>query len=392
MNLKIGMPSPQSPGTLGIDIGSRTIKIVAARESSGHLEIRAASSTNLPEGLVENGIILDPQKAGKFISAGLAEFGEPVSSAVFSVPSSLAALRWVALPNLPTEELREAARFKVRRHLPFPAESAYIEASAPNSGSGDGDQSLVIAVRREVIDSRAEALESAGLTPIAAELEAQAILRVVERRLSDQSALWRDATLTIIDLGATFTHMYVVQNQRLQFIRGVRFGSDRIAASLARRLEIPKLEAEQYLTHPETCLTPDGTVRLRTGDIVVQVDITSEIEKLTKEFLRLLRYFRSLHPERSYAGILDHILVCGGLAGLKGLSEYLAASLGLRVELARPFGGMVAQLSQETFESTASRQEAFTVVVGLALSGLRRESRPTGESSARNEFNWARSA
>lgn len=392
MNLVIGMPKPQPAGTLGIDIGSRTIKTVVAKESSGHLEIQAANSISLPEGLVENGIVTDPSRVGKFICAGLSDFGESVSTAVFSVPSSLAVLRWVALPNLPQDELREAARFKVRRHLPFPAESAYIEASAPSAGAGEADHSLIIAVRRDVIDSRAEAIEAAGLTPIAAELEAQAILRVVERRLSDQSALWRDATLTIIDLGATFTHMYVVQNQRLQFIRGVRFGSDRIAASIAKQLEIPKVEAEQYLTNPETILAADGTIRLKTGDLVVQLDITSEIEKLTREFLRLLRYFRSLHPERSYAGILDHILVCGGLAGLTGLSEYLAASLGLRVELARPFGGMVAQLNQETFESIASRQEAFTVVVGLALSGLRRGTRSTGESSARNEFNWARSA
>ena len=52
--------------------------------------------------------------------------------------------------------------------------------------------------------------------------------------------------------------------------------------------------------------------------------------------------------------------------GIKGFTEYLQGVLGLRVERMRPFAGMVAKFNQETFESVANRQEAYTVVMGLS--------------------------
>ena len=383
--------SGESHLPMGLDLGSRCAKAIELVER-GTVEIRAAGSIDVPAGLIEAGKVRDPRRLGRLIADGLDALGVHATSAVISVPSSLAILRWVTLPDLPTIELREAARFKVKRHLPFPVDSAYIEASHPDVEADGTGQSLVIAVRKEVIDSRAEAVEYAGIAPIAAELEAQAILRVVERKLNDQGALYRDATLTIIDIGAAYTHMYVVQNQRLQFIRGVRFGSDRISESIARELEVSLHEAEEYLAHPESMVTEDGTLYLRTGDLIARLEVHAEFEKLTREFGRLLRYFRSLHPERSYAGILDHVLMCGGMAGLKGFDRYLAKVLSLRVELARPFSGMLAKLQGDSFENLVGRQEAFSVGVGLALSSLRSDSRAGGEHHAGREFVWARSA
>jgi type IV pilus assembly protein PilM len=379
--------------SMGVDIGSQVVKVVLADQNTTRVDIRAAASYTLDAGVVENGVIREPRKFARLFSHKMSEYPIRSAGTVISVPSNLAVLRWVALPLLTGDELRDAARFKVKRHLPFPVDQAYVEATEPEASGDEGTgQSLVIAVKKEVIDSRAEALELAGVPVIGAELEAQAILRIVERRLSEQSALWRDASMTIIDVGATNTHMYVVQNQRLQFIRGVKFGSQRIADAVAAEFNCTREQAELLIGQTDTELTVDGTLHLRTGDLPARVNVQVEIEKLTREFLRLMRYFRSLHPERSYAGILDHVLVCGGLAGVSGFAEYLQGVLGLRVERARPFAGMTGKFNKETFDSIASRQEAFTVVMGLALSGLKGRTTNIGENSARREYSWARSA
>lgn len=378
---------------MGIDVGSQVVKVVLADQSARRIEIMGALSFVNEPGAVDNGIIVEPKKFAKLLTRKLAEYPLDDVQGILSVPSNLAVLRWVTLPSLAGEDLRDAAMFKVKRHLPFPVDSAYIEASVPEPDGEDvSGQSLVIAVRRDVIDSRAEALEQAGIRVFGAELEAQAILRIIERRLSEESALWRDASLTIIDVGANNTHMYVVQNQRLQFIRGVKFGAKRIAAAVAAEFNCGIGEADSLLASSDTALGEDGMLRLKLGDLPARVNVQEELDKLTREFLRLLRYFRSLHPERSYAGILDHVVICGGLAGMQGFAEYLQTILGLRVERAKPFSGMVGKFNRETFESVASRQEAFTVCMGLALSGLTVTEQSTGENSARREFAWARSA
>jgi len=378
---------------MGVDIGSRAVKIALLGQVGRRLELRDAAMAEVPAGAVVQGEVQNPRLVGRVIANELdiPEYG-PVAT-VTSIPSHIAALRWVQLPILPPDELREAARYKVKRHLSFPVNEAYVEASFPIVEPGETvGESLVIAVPKRAVESRAEAIEAAGLMPVGAELEAQAILRVVERRLNEQSVLWRDASLTIIDVGGSNTHMYVVQNQRLQFIRGVRFGGDLITSAVAEALEITYFQAESILNHPASRLMPNGTLVCQFGDDSNLVNVAAQIDKLIREFMRLLRYFRSLHPERSYAGILDHAIVCGGLAGLPGFTDYLQESLGLRVERARPLAGTVAQLRRGTFQSISERQEAYTVVMGLALAGLRGPMSRSGDTYAANEFAWSRSA
>jgi type IV pilus assembly protein PilM len=378
---------------MGIDIGSQAVKCVFATQASSRSEIKGAISYTNEPGYLENGVVREPRKFARSLAAKCAEYQAQQAQAVLSIPSNLAVLRWVSLPLLEGEELREAARYKVKRHLPFPVESAYVQASVPEIEEDQAmGQSLVIAVRRDIVDSRAEAVELAGIEIVGAELEAQAILRVIERKLSERSALWRDASMTIIDVGANNTHMHVVQNQKLSFIRGVKFGGLRIAEAVAAEFNCTISEADALVGHPESFLTKEGVLNLRIGELSARISVQAEVEKLTREFLRLLRYFRSLHAERSYSGILDHVLICGGFASLNGLDSYLETVLGLRVERAKPFAGMVGKFNRETFESISVRQEAFTVAMGLALSGFGQRDQSTGDNRARREFAWARSA
>ena len=373
---------------LGVDIGSRSVKILLAQRAAERLVIETAGSFEIPEGLVAGGVVIDPKEFGRTLAKYLVHVGVQAAETVFSVPSSLAVLRWLSLPDLPAEDLREAARYKVKRHLPFPVESAYIEAS--RDGEGHDGQAMVVAVPRAAIDSRAEAMLYAGLNPVHAEIEAQAILRVMERRLAKRGALWRDASLTIIDIGGNSTHMYVVQSRRLQFIRGVKFGSSLFHEAVARDLQIDIDRTQGLMAHSDTRLEKGGRLIIPMGNDVAIVNVEAELEKLTREFLRLMRYFRSLHPERSYAGILDHAVLCGGLVGLGGLDAFLQATLGLRIEMARPIAGLMTRFSPETFAAVSHRQEAFTTAMGLALAGLDSGADATRQEDGDREFVWKR--
>jgi type IV pilus assembly protein PilM len=380
-----------SERAMGLDIGSGVIKFVCTSQSADRIDIHSVGSIPLQKGLVERGVVKDPQAMARTLRDQLQSNSVEIAPVTVSIPSSLAILRWINLPLLVGDELREAAKFKVKKHLPFPVDTAYVEASTPMPVPGEETgECLVIAVKREVIDSRAEAVESAGMPAIGAELEAQAILRVVERRLKERSPLWRDASLTILDVGASSTHMYVVQSQRLQFLRGVRFGSDGLSTVVASELGIDKVSAEAIIGDSSSELSLEGLIHLEQDGMPIRINVHEEVDRLTREFMRLLRYFRSLHPERSYRGILDHVLLCGGLASLRGFDEYLQASLGLRVERARPFSGMVGKFTKESFESISTRQEAYTVAMGLALSGLQGQSERRGDIRARHEFVWTR--
>lgn len=376
---------------LGIDLGSRKTKALLVRQVADRVNVEAAATFPFDGLWSLDGVIRDPKAVGLALRERLRASGISHPFAVIAVPSHLATLRWVNLPPLTGNDLRDAASYKVKRHLPFSVADAYVEATEPDVEPGaQVGPSLAIVVKKDVVDSRAEVLEHAGIVPVSAELEAQAILRVIGHKLNEKSPLYRDASVTIIDLGSANTHMYVVQNRQLQFMRGIRFGTGRIASGIASATGIAIEDVEEALGREGAELAPDGMLTLQLEGQPVRANIHADLDKLTLEFLRLLRYFRSLHPERSYAGILDHVIVCGGLSGLRGFAEYLHQALGLHVEQARPFAGMVGRFKREAFESVVNRQEAYTVVLGLALSSLDIDVSKRSSNHASREFVWTR--
>lgn len=373
---------------VGIDFGSRCAKIIVVTSEPGGTGLHHATTVDFPAS--RDG--LNPKIFGKELRKFVQRADLSGARTVVSVPADQAALRWVMLPNVTGTERREAAKFKVKRHLPFPVEEAYIETTEPEMEEDGNSAALVIAVRRSVVEQRVEAVAHAGLTPIAAEVEAQGVIRVIERRLQEKSRVWRNASLTILDIGGDHTQMYVVQNQRLQFMRSVRFGAAHIVKALAEALDVSYEEADRRMEMPGSHLRPDGVMVLDSGEEACIVDLSPELDRLTRECLRLLRYFRSLHPERSYAGILDHMVLSGGLAGLRGLAEYFASILKLRVEPVRPFAGLTARIAGDDFRELAVHQEAYTVALGLALSGLDQNRLSTKEGQTEAQFLWQRRA
>ena len=378
--------------SLGVDFGHESTKVLALNKVGERIDISLAGAVDNNGSTLRAGVVTNPKEVGKRLKSFVTEHQVHANQPVFDVPSNLAVLRWITLPKMKAEERVTAAKFRVRKHLPFPVESAYIECWDPGDTETDEVSTLVVAVPKDIVNSRAETLLYAGMEPKRAELEAQAILRVVERRLNRRSALWRDASLTIIDFGYSTTHMYVIQNQQLQFIRGVKFGANMFHQAVISGLDCTPDEAAQILHDQYTKVNLDGILTGDIGDRACIVNLSMELEKLRKEIMRLMRYFRSLHPERSYSGILDQALLVGGLVGLNGLSDYLTYHLGLKIEFARPIAGMMTRFSKETFSAVSKRQEAFTIAMGLALAGLEEEQNAGGLSDGGTEYSWTRAA
>jgi type IV pilus assembly protein PilM len=358
----------------------------------GGVAVESVREIRIPAGIILDGAVEDRKEFAKTVRLALAEEGVLSLNAAISIPTHSATLRWVSLPQLGEEEHRVAAAFKVKKHLPYPIDDAYLSTSPVQVMNEDGiGDSLVISVPRHIISTRALAVERAGLRPVAAELEAQALLRIVERNLGHRNSLLRDASMTIVDIGGTNTEMYVVQNQKLQFIRSVRFGTARIAHVVADEMGVSEALGHKMLANPLGKLDLDGMLSLPYEGQTVKVKIRDQVDMLVKEISRLMRYFRSLHAERSYAGILDHMMLCGGLANLAGLPEYLAAQLRVRIEPIEPFAGMTLNIDNRAFELASHNQNSFAIAVGLALSQI-----VTNEqeeiADVNHDFAWARSA
>lgn len=357
------------PTMLGIDIREGSIRLVQATGTAVLSKINHIAEWPLPPGMVKDGVVVRPRQMAAVLREHMMHDLLQTARCVFSIPSRFAVVADLALPPMPPEELNEAARFRLKKSSPFSLEDAYVETMAFPDIDEDGNRStLAIASPKAVVDSRADTLAFAGLEPIAAETDAQSILRVIHRRAARLDSLERDSSLTVIDVGEEATAMYVVRQRRLRFMRTVKFG----IVDLHRRIlsVVPEGDPVEILSAPSTAVLRNGHLEFQWAGQTKTIPIHDEMARLTKEVSRLLRYFQSMHPERSYRGLLDTMLMCGDLAATPGFLEYFASEFSFKADLLKPLFEVNMGVHTRIRDVAEANETKFVTATGCLLLGM----------------------
>lgn len=359
-----------SPLVLGIDIRDRIVRVIQANGKPEVPKVTKVDEFELPSDLVKDGVIVCPRQMAAFLRDQLVVENYTASRCSFSVPSSHAIIAELALPKMSAAELPEAVRFRLKKSLPFLVEDAYIETVQLREPADDSCMDiLAIAIPKAVVDSRADMLAYAGLEPISAETDSQSILRVIHRRAARLDSLARDSSLTVVEIGESATAMYVIRQRRLQFHRTVKFGIQDLFAKICQAGR-DEADARAILSQPSTYLRSGGMLEFEHNGLAKACSISEELGRLMKEVGRLLRYFKSLHPERSFEGLLDTMLVCGEFAACPGFLDYFTAELRCRSELLRPLSEVNVGVHARARDSISRNEAKYAVATGCLLLGI----------------------
>ena len=365
--------SEAAPYALGLDIGNHAIKAIVLKQTAEGYAVCYASHLPNGEGETRDGVVNARSLAAR-LRPLLKEAGLPLRSASFALPTEHAQIRWLDLPQMTPDALRAATKFEARKYLPYSVDEAEVQI-LPIQQSGDQDEgqmrALMVAAPRKMITSRAEALEAAGLEIAHAEVETFPLLRAQKPMERAVSVLWGGQPLTHVHLGHIASCMCVARGVDVRFMRAISWGSVRLSQTLAAALSIGPDEAQTILESASTQLDDGGILTWMEAGEPRQTDaLIGELERLYREIQRLLNYYRSLFPERSYEGILDRIYLSGGAAGLNGLDDFFSRALQFEVTISNPFQLVTLQLSPDSFAAVKGHRAAFGVAVGLAMGAL----------------------
>ena len=341
-------------GAVGIDIGSAAIKVVelSADGANGNGAARAAASAPTPAGAMEEGRIKDGPAVGRALRELVQGAGIRTRRAVTAVNGQVALMREVRMPQLPREEMRQAARFEVERYLPYPIaevtfDTVVVGDAREGAAAGGKLDVLVVAARTDVLRQHAAALQAAGLEPVVVEVEPLAVARAVAGRAAP------DQVTACVHLGSAVTMILVIEGEAPRVIRTVAFGTLQLLEAAATRLGATG-EAPDVL---QARLVQAG------GDVPgLREAIDESLSSLVTEIRRSLEYYGG----RYRAVTPDRVVVTGGGAALPGLTASLSSALDLRVELGDPFAALGGFPKQGPADSGA----AYAVAAGLARRGV----------------------
>jgi type IV pilus assembly protein PilM len=235
------------PAAVGLDIGSEMIKVVEAKNGKNGPTITGLGICPIPEGAIENSLILDPVAVGQAIKALLAENGiktKPVISAVAGQSSVV--VRVIEVPRMTREELTETMKFEVERQVPLPLSEVLMDfepIERPGDPPDPQSMEVLLAVaQQDMVNRHVEALFAAGLAPNAIDVEPLAS----SRALIETDPVAKNQTVAIIDIGANSTDFDIYDGGMLVFacpplqIAGITF-----TQAISEYLQIPMDEAEK---------------------------------------------------------------------------------------------------------------------------------------------------
>lgn len=187
---------------------------------------------------------------------------------------------------------------------------------------------------------------------ISFEPEGQAIIRAILKK-SDLG------TYMIVDIGRKSTGIYIVSRQMVMFSSVFSVGGDMFTNIIMKSLKISPGEAEKikqkhgidrnYFDKKVFLLLLDGLSILR--------------DEISRRFLYWHTHRNEKNKNRPQ---IEKIILCGDGSNLMGFSEYLSASMKIKVELANVWTNILdikKHIPEMSFEESLS----FATALGLAL-------------------------
>ncbi len=345
---------------VGIEVTPMRVQVAQIQKKRQNLKLAALASAELPEGLVEDGQILDGDGVAELIKNLMQEHKIKAKRAALAIPSHRAVTRLVKLPaELDDTELREnVENEQAALFLPYPREEADLDFQKLGLSRSDDDQEqievLLAATRKETTDSYLEMAQKAGLTPRSVEISSFALLRTLREQLR-QTFTDREAA-AVVDIGYDNTEINIVVDGIPHFARDVPIGVLEMQNAVSRAASMPVSRNPnwaQTMTVPEE---GDATAPTnRPGVALIRV-----LQELGDELRRSIDFYRD-QPDSVE---VVQILLAGPGAGMGGLDEYMSNRLGIAASCVDPVRSLNLELTQDIPQEQRS---GLGVVLGLAL-------------------------
>lgn len=331
---------------VGIDIGSKSIKIVELEKSGGAWLIKSSGAVGYvgisPDKIVEENDYSTISEVLKKIVKQIEISSREVNIAL---PEAVVFTRVIKFPLLTEEEVAAAVKWEAEQYIPIPTEEAVIQYSILERNQETSQTSvLLVAAPRSVVEKYVKVLRLSLLTPIAAETE----LTALSRSLAPDKGVQ-----LLLDLGSSSTDMAIVKDGHVVFTRSIPVAGEAFTRAVSQSLGINLQQAEEYKkTYGLSPTQLEGKIRASLDPIFRMV--IDEIKKA-------IHFFQSEEKGETPSSVV----ITGGASVMPDIVPYLTENLGIETVVGDPFGKV--KLDPETAKSLAPYSSIYGTAVGLAM-------------------------
>ncbi|MFO7897758.1 MAG: pilus assembly protein PilM [Planctomycetota bacterium] len=403
-----------SERSLGIDIGSDSVKAVLARERRGRVQVLRAAFAPLEElGHMED----SPRRAAKIamiVRNLLRSAGISSRRARIAVGGRRTIIRYTHVPPAPDWRLKMLIDYEVQGDTRGAGDLSYDFVTLDLPVATVERTVMMAMAKNDHVEHHCEILDEAGVPVENVTLSPFPVFNTY--RHSRGPSIEDDKTTLLIHVGAENMDVVVERNGNLLFARNISPAGRAFTEAVRDEFRIPFAEAEELKrtkgrlllggevgSEDETQASPsadaptqvspaadedaetpigfqafgtdedelDQELSLEEGDQTVQLSeaMLPVVGRLASAIQSSLMYCRA--QTRMTDLEVDNMVLTGGGSRLPGLRQALSRRLGIPAVPADPLKGLdLSPLRREAREDLEARPESYVTALGLALGGV----------------------
>ena len=334
--------------TVGLDIGSGLIKLVAISHSSGGPVLTKVACTSVMNDAIVDGEVMDPAIVAEAIKGLLASAGIKTKNVVTAVGGRDVIIKKIAMDRMKEVEAREVIRWEAEQHVPFDMDNVELDFQILDP-QGEGLQMtvLLVAAKRELVEHKMALLSGLGLEANIIDVDAFALHNAFEVNYPEAMR----GVVGLVNIGHETTNINILDDGVPVLTRDIPVGTRRFKEDLQRERGFSAEEADKVLQGVESSEVLDPFLDSRGEELAVGIE-------------RAAAFLQS--ASRSAGGI-SRVFTTGGGARIPRLNKVLSDRLKIPVQLANPIETL--QVADGVFDLLPVDEVAplLMLPIGLAL-------------------------
>ncbi len=334
--------------TIGLDVGSGLIKVAVIDHGRGEPELAKVVITPLLADAIVEGEIMDPGIVTDAIRSAVEQAGLKTKDVVTAVGGRDVIIKKIQIERVKEQQARELMRWEAEQHVPFDMESVELDFQILDP-EGDGMEMsvLLVAAKRDLIETKMRLLTDAGLSTAIVDVDAFALHNAFEVNHPDAMS----GVVGLINIGHEVTNINILDEGVPILTRDLTVGTRRFREDLQRERGLGAEEAEALLQGYDRSPHLDAVIDNRGEEIAVGVE----------------RAAAFLASSSRSGGQMRAVYLCGGGARVPGLADALGRRLRLPVEQANPLANI--RVREGALDNLVTDEVAplLMLPIGLAL-------------------------
>ena len=336
---------------IGLDIGSRALKASEIVETKSGYSLQHFGMLDIAYGAIEEGVIKDADEIAASIRKLFNENSFKTQNVAVSIGGYSVIVKKISVQTMTEEQLQESINSEAERHIPFDISDVNLDYQMLGEAENNPNQMdvLLVAVKKEVVNSYVDLIQMAGLNPCVIDIDAFALQNIFELNYAPE-----DENVALVDIGVSKASLNILKGSSSVFIRDVALGCGLINEKLVSLVDCSYEEAEQLKYGNQLDkISPDDVKEI----------ISSVIDDLCHEIRNAIDFFYSAYP---YDDQIKRIVLSGGGAHIKEFRELLAVETSSEVEIINPFKNV--QIDRKKFDVSYLERIAPQAAISMGLS------------------------